>query len=187
MRVSISSLVIIGLSVLLAGAGNFKLNAHEGKKKIRGGEKFQNQLEEITRSYLQIRNALVKDNADLARENAKDLSEKLAGVDAKRLAPAEKEDWLKQSQLLITATRKIAKSSDVQTQRTAFADLSIAMIATVKNYGPLETTLYQQHCPMANGSRGADWLSDSQNIANPYLGQSMPTCGITKEVYGAVK
>jgi len=28
---------------------------------------------------------------------------------------------------------------------------------------------------------GANWLSESKEISNPYLGQSMPTCGTVKE------
>ncbi|MBS1925917.1 MAG: DUF3347 domain-containing protein [Bacteroidetes bacterium] len=35
--------------------------------------------------------------------------------------------------------------------------------------------LYLQHCPMAfNDTEGADWLSSSDEIINPYLGKKHP-------------
>ena len=39
-----------------------------------------------------------------------------------------------------------------------------------------EISLYLQHCSMALNN-GAEWLSVSDNIANPYFGSSMVTCG----------
>ncbi|NNC61403.1 MAG: DUF3347 domain-containing protein, partial [Eudoraea sp.] len=33
------------------------------------------------------------------------------------------------------------------------------------------------HCPMANSNKGADWLSSSKEIRNPYYGEAMLTCG----------
>jgi hypothetical protein len=34
---------------------------------------------------------------------------------------------------------------------------------------------------MYNDGKGANWLSETKEIANPYLGKSMPTCGSVKE------
>ena len=35
--------------------------------------------------------------------------------------------------------------------------------------------LYLQHCPMAFGEdKGADWISNSEEIVNPYLGKNHP-------------
>ena len=36
-------------------------------------------------------------------------------------------------------------------------------------------------CPMANDGKGAIWISEPQDIKNPYLGKAMPTCGTIKE------
>ena len=40
--------------------------------------------------------------------------------------------------------------------------------------------LYEVYCPMAKAS----WLQTSKEVANPYLGKAMNTCG---EVRGKVK
>jgi hypothetical protein len=36
---------------------------------------------------------------------------------------------------------------------------------------------YRQYCPLALNEQGADWLSTSPEIENPYFGQKMLTCG----------
>lgn len=41
--------------------------------------------------------------------------------------------------------------------------------------------VYQQNCPMAFGETGANWLSKSSDIKNPYLPKKMLTCGEVKD------
>ena len=38
------------------------------------------------------------------------------------------------------------------------------------------------HCPMAFDNRGADWLQNTPETANPYFGKAMPRCGEQVEV-----
>ncbi len=44
--------------------------------------------------------------------------------------------------------------------------------------------VYQQNCPMAFGETGANWLSKSSDIKNPYLPKKMLTCGDVKDSIG---
>jgi len=39
--------------------------------------------------------------------------------------------------------------------------------------------LYKQYCPMYDG--GSNWISDSEEIANPFYGSQMLKCGETVE------
>ena len=55
------------------------------------------------------------------------------------------------------------------------------MIAIAESFDPLSTTIYVQHCPMADSNKGADWLSKEKKILNPYFGESMLTCGEIKK------
>jgi hypothetical protein len=61
-------------------------------------------------------------------------------------------------------------------QREHFEDLSkdvndlIALVGTDK-------TLYQDFCPMASNNKGAIWLSETEEINNPYFGSKMLKCG----------
>ena len=55
------------------------------------------------------------------------------------------------------------------------------------------TKLYLQHCPMAFGEdKGADWISNSEEVVNPYLGKNHPEwkgsmlhCGEVKDTIKA--
>jgi Cu(I)/Ag(I) efflux system membrane fusion protein len=57
------------------------------------------------------------------------------------------------------------------------------MINFVSTFRPVNQKLFVQHCPMADNDRGADWLSLSREIRNPYYGEAMLTCGeVSKEI-----
>jgi Cu(I)/Ag(I) efflux system membrane fusion protein len=70
--------------------------------------------------------------------------------------------------------------------RTAFITLSELIIQAAKRYGvPGGKPVYRFYCPMANSGKGADWLQNGKEAANPYLGASMPKCGELKETIPA--
>jgi len=76
---------------------------------------------------------------------------------------------------------KIAATSDIEAQRIEFAALSTNFIALLKKAGIGSGELYIAHCPMASNDKGADWVTNSREIKNPYFGESMLTCGSIKE------
>jgi Cu(I)/Ag(I) efflux system membrane fusion protein len=43
--------------------------------------------------------------------------------------------------------------------------------------------VYKEYCPMAFDNKGAYWLSESEEIRNPYFGKSMLTCGEVTTTY----
>ena len=55
------------------------------------------------------------------------------------------------------------------------------MIAVTESFDPFDSTIYLQHCPMADNENGADWLSLDKEIKNPYFGASMLKCGEVKQ------
>ncbi|MDQ3210392.1 MAG: efflux RND transporter periplasmic adaptor subunit, partial [Actinomycetota bacterium] len=68
---------------------------------------------------------------------------------------------------------KAADAKTIEAARTAFGDLSAALIAYAdKTKQPVEGKIVA-FCPMANKS----WVQADGAIANPYYGQSMATCG----------
>jgi len=69
--------------------------------------------------------------------------------------------------------RHISSVNAVDHQREHFASLSNNMYELLKALKSNTATLYEQYCPM----KKAYWLSESQQIKNPYFGSQMPTCG----------
>ncbi len=63
-------------------------------------------------------------------------------------------------------------SGDLAALRVRFRDLSVGVIAIVDLAAP-EASVHVAHCPMAKAS----WLQRSKDVANPYYGSEMLTCG----------
>jgi hypothetical protein len=82
---------------------------------------------------------------------------------------------------LASTAAQITGAKDIETQRTIFASLSDQFIALLKESGLESGELYVAHCPMALNDKGAQWVSNSKEIRNPYYGESMLTCGSVKE------
>jgi hypothetical protein len=69
-------------------------------------------------------------------------------------------------------------------QRVAFLKVSAAAIDLVKHSRPspaVGPTLYLIHCPMAFSEQGADWIQDTDKIANPFYATEMKKCGSVTE------
>jgi len=142
-------------------------------------ESFQSGFKGILNSYFNLKDALVASDAEKASVIASELlqeSKKLKAEASSEMLSAhlEKIDEMLQA---------ISKNKDLEKQRDHFRILSQQMIAIVGNLEELDKTIYVQHCPMANSNKGADWLSQSAEVRNPYYGEAMLTCGeVTSEI-----
>ena len=81
----------------------------------------------------------------------------------------------------LESASKIAATSDLEGQRKEFSTLSNEMTSLVKNSKLSMGAIYVEYCPMANNNEGAHWLSNEQQIKNPYFGDAMLKCGSVKE------
>lgn len=140
-------------------------------------QSFKKQLLNLSSSYLSLKDALVATNSIEAQKAINEVSASLAKIDMSLLKGDAHNFWMEQLGAMQTHSEKIAASDKIEEQRAQFDFLSQALIKSVKVFGIGEATLYVQHCPMANGNNGADWLSAQENIKNPYFGDQMLTCG----------
>jgi Cu(I)/Ag(I) efflux system membrane fusion protein len=143
--------------------------------------KFKNQLKELVKAYLSLKDAFVNTDVTKANAQAKMVGGRLEKVNMALLKNKAHMTWMKYSRQIKSAIEAISKVKDVEKQRTQFEQLSNALIAAVKSFGVSEITLYKQYCPMAFDNEGAFWLSDKDEIRNPYFGDKMLKCGSVKE------
>lgn len=143
-------------------------------------DKFKEQLTEVIAVYLEMKNAFVETNKEQSAEGAKNLVASLAQVDMKLLENDPHVYWVEQLNAMQFHGRKIMELDDIEEQRKQFDFLSQALIKSVKVFGINDGVLYVQHCPMAFGNQGADWMSKDKNVLNPYFGDKMLTCGVVK-------
>jgi hypothetical protein len=138
-------------------------------------------IQDVITGYLHIKNALAADNAKDAAAGGKMLAGSIAKVDVASLDSSQqatltdvREDMQEHAEHISMNEGKIAH------QREHFDMLSKDLYDLVKAVAPGQT-LYQDHCPMYNKGKGANWLSEVKDIKNPYLGLKMPECGEVKE------
>ena len=143
-------------------------------------EAFKDQLFQLASAYLTLKNALVATNNKKAKETAHEVLAVLSKVDMSLVKGDAHNYWMRQQNTIKAHSEKITSFDDIEEQRKQFNFLSQALIKSVKVFGIGAATLYVQHCPMVNDNEGADWLSDSEEIRNPYFGEKMLACGLVK-------
>ena len=139
-------------------------------------------------AYISLKNELVNDDPEKAQKLAGAAKEKLSKIDMKLLSDHQVHmAWMNTLELLEENLKLIANTGELATQRAAFVPLSSALILAVEQFGIANTTFYQQHCPMADSNKGADWLSLEKEIRNPYYGDAMLSCGSVERTITPVK
>lgn len=138
-------------------------------------------VDALISDYLQIKNALANDNGKDAASAGLALKGALNNINTSGM----KAEQLKTiADIRADATEHamhIAENAgNIKHQREHFQMLSKDMYDLAKNVGTGQP-LYYDHCPMYNNGKGADWLSNSRAISNPYLGKAMPDCGVVKD------
>jgi Cu(I)/Ag(I) efflux system membrane fusion protein len=87
-------------------------------------------------------------------------------------------EWQKLAARIVDASSSGESAANLETARSAFHDLSVAVLAVEEQYGHAgPATHYRIHCPMAFANRGADWLQKDDTVRNPYFGEAMLRCG----------
>lgn len=120
----------------------------------------------VYQEYTKVKTALVNSEAEESGRAGAELLKALQSVEA--------------GEETIADARVVAEHEDINQKRTAFRDLSAA-VGDLLEGKMASGDVYLQYCPMAFDGGGAYWLSASQEIRNPYLPQSMLTCGSVRD------
>lgn len=137
---------------------------------------------EMVAGYLELKNALANDNGKDAAEAGNRLVNIMKKFDKSSLTPEQKKVYEDIEEDAREHAEHIGVNADkIAHQREHFDILSQDLYDLVKVAGSGQT-LYLDHCPMYNDNKGANWLSETKEIKNPYYGKSMLTCGEVKEV-----
>ncbi|CAL2095576.1 putative Co/Zn/Cd efflux system membrane fusion protein [Tenacibaculum sp. 190524A02b] len=154
---------------------------NEAVERIEVSAKFQNQLKSVFENYIQLKDALVKDDANTSSTSATTLQSSLNKVDMKLLKDKSAHShWMPLEKEIKSAAKSISSISDIKKQRDHFKHLSTHLTKAIQLFG-VNTKIYHQFCPMANNNKGAYWLSLEEKVLNPYFGDAMLRCGEVKE------
>lgn len=146
--------------------------------KMKLPDSFQREFGQVLEEYFQLKDALVASDSNQVAGYAKTALEKLKNIEKDSLEKMPLAHLSKIEQML----KAISKNNKLKDQRAHFVMLSENMIQLVSNMKDLKAPVYMQHCPMADNHYGANWLSRSEEIRNPYFGEQMLDCGEVKSI-----
>lgn len=138
------------------------------------------ELKMVTADYLELKNALVTDKFSEAKTAASELNRQVENVNTSELNEDAAIVWKSFKEQLIKDSQAIATASNIADMRDTFDELSNTVVGMVTSFELSSGDLFILHCPMANSNKGADWLSASSEIQNPYYGSAMLNCGELK-------
>ncbi|MDD4592887.1 MAG: DUF3347 domain-containing protein [Parabacteroides sp.] len=134
----------------------------------------------ILTTYLYMKDALVNEDSKIAAEAGKDMVTQFNDFETDRYGENNQQEL---KEIIEDATEHAQHISEnpIDHQREHFDILSKDIIDLIAITGTGKK-LYQAYCPMYNNNKGAQWLSESKDIQNPYFGSKMMTCGEVQKV-----
>ncbi|PTB97143.1 hypothetical protein C9994_04290 [Marivirga lumbricoides] len=138
----------------------------DGAQNLKAGTVSKEQLEGMLSAYFNIKNALVDTHAENAKSATNELIKHIS-------------DGMHSIQ---EVAKKIQERETIDQIREDFEVLSQDIYKLIKENPEVEKeTVYKQYCPMALDNKGAFWLSNQEEIKNPYFGNKMLKCGKVQE------
>jgi hypothetical protein len=149
------------------------------KEKMKSSESTK-PLALVYNTYFELKDALVASDSKVVSKKANSLLASIEEVDMKSLKMDVHMVWMKNLKSIKEEVKIIASAKKIEQQREQFIGLSDNMYKLMK-IEKSESSIYYQHCPMANDGKGANWLSKEEKVKNPYYGSAMLSCGKTIE------
>ncbi|NQU53708.1 MAG: efflux RND transporter periplasmic adaptor subunit [Bacteroidetes bacterium] len=158
-----------------------QMEMNKSMGKIDAAPAFIRQLTEVYNKYLVMKNGFVATDTKKVSAAAKAVQSAIKAVDMGLLKGNDHMVWMGQLGALEQPIQSIGQSNDIVQQRIEFAKFNLAFYKSLKTFGLSSTETYYQYCPMANGDKGAYWMSETKEIRNPYFGNVMLGCGENRE------
>lgn len=140
------------------------------------------QVNTLLENYITIKDQLVESSAEGASKAAAELLNNLKAFQSDGLPEPQKIFYRQHIEGMEKFIRNISEKKELEVQREHFSAITKHMYVLSKAFKANQETLYYQHCPMAFKKNGGYWLSDAQEIRNPYFGDKMMNCGEVTEV-----
>lgn len=86
-----------------------------------------------------------------------------------------------------TDLKTLLEVKDMELQRKSFRAISDKLYDLIKAIHYDKQIIYREYCPMALNESGADWLSNTGDIKNPYIPKKMIDCGEIKDTIDFTK
>lgn len=159
---------------------------------------FNGGIDSLLNAYFLIKEALVNSDSLSAKSACKSL---IILADTNRLTELKKDSSGIYSSAIMQLgdvkanAESLLNQTDITEIRQDFRMIGESIYPLLKTIHYEGKTLYWQNCPMAFGDdKGANWISNTEEIINPYLGKNHPEfnsgmlhCGEVKDSINAKK
>ena len=143
--------------------------------------KLASSINTIIDNYLQIKKGLANDDGSDAANGGKEMDKSISKVDKSLLTVEQKKVYDDIVDDLKEHAEHIGENAGrIEHQREHFSMMSEDVYDLAKAFGS-GIPLYHIYCSMYNEGKGAMWLSESNQIKNPYYGSKMIKCGDVME------
>lgn len=149
------------------------------EKLLSSSTQVKEELKPLFSHYFSIHESLANDEYQNALESVGKMNADLKKINMRVFKGNAHNVWMDQSNSIKALLQAMSKAKNIEDLRTNFSMLSEHMISLAHSFKPVDQTVYVQHCAMANNNSGANWLSLSKEIHNPYYGSAMLSCGET--------
>lgn len=145
---------------------------------------FKKQLGSLVEAYLKLKDAFVATDENRSTTEAQNMLKSLDKVDMSLLKGEAHMVWMKELKQIEDNLKGIVSMKGMAMKRSHFEMVSDHLTFSIKSFGfefKNGSPLFIQFCPMAFDDKGAYWISDIEQISNPYFGDVMLRCGEVKE------
>lgn len=179
----------VDAAVQLSGRPSM-MNPSFGEKKsgakISLSDDEKTKIEALLSEYLKLKDALVADDLQLSKKEITAIKTKVEEINTIGLKGEAEKVWKMVNIQLINRTKELSEAKDLKEIRGGFDELSSEVIMLVSKL-QVSSQLFVLHCPMADNNRGADWISLSSEVLNPYYGNAMLGCGEVTKTIGTLE
>jgi len=188
------AILIIGFAVwffLFRGKEGPSEPKQEALKTTVNSDNINKSVADMVSGYLDMKNAFVDADTAVIKSATKQF---IGKVDSMKLDELKKDSLIYASAEMQIGDMKsnaagVLNEKNISEMRKGFQMVSESLYPLLKTIGYKGHTLYWQNCPMAFGEgKDASWISNSEEIMNPYLGKNHPEwksgmlhCGETKD------
>lgn len=164
-------------------SGNYSMLMRPKTKTMEVPQAFRQQITALAEAYFKVKNGLVADDAQVVKSELGQLDLALNKVSMEGLKGQAHDHWMALKQKISEATKMMQGEEALDGLRQHFSMLSENILEVTESFGLEKDKVYKFFCPMAFYDKGAFWLSESEEVLNPYFGEAMLNCGEVKETY----
>ena len=164
-------------------SGNYSMLMRPKTKTMEIPNAFKQQITALADAYFKVKNGLVADDTEATKSALTHVEASLSKVGMEGLIGQPHDHWMALKQQLAKAVKMMRDEETLDGLRQHFTMLSENMLDVTESFGLEKDKVYKDYCPMAFDYKGAYWLSETEEILNPYFGDAMLYCGEIKQTY----